>query len=214
MSSVQNYPTDYTDIPEREYYLAPRKSRKRRRLRLLPLLLAMLLFGGGFLLGRAQAAQTSMSDDACLPTLSGGSTEEECGIIPVPPVIPDAGTNSGGETAENWELILVNGENPLSEDFSVPELTQLKNGQSIDSRAYPSLQKMMDAARAAGYEPLICSSYRTWDKQAELFQKKAQSYLDQGYTQAEAEDQVSFWVARPGTSEHQTGLAVDIVDQN
>ena len=73
---------------------------------------------------------------------------------------------------------------------------------------------MMDAARAAGYEPLICSSYRTWDKQAELFQKKAQSYLDQGYTQAEAEDQVSFWVARPGTSEHQTGLAVDIVDQN
>ena len=61
MSSVQNYPTDYTDIPEREYYVAPRKSRKRRRLRLLPLLLAMLLFGGGFLLGRAQAAQTSMS---------------------------------------------------------------------------------------------------------------------------------------------------------
>ena len=120
----------------------------------------MLLFGGGFLLGRAQAAQTSMSDDACLPTLSGGSTEEECGIIPVPPAIPDAGTNSGGETAENWELILVNGENPLSEDFSVPELTQLKNDQSIDNRAYPSLQEMMDAARAAGYEPLICSSYR------------------------------------------------------
>ena len=214
MSSVQNYPTDYTDIPEREYYVAPRKGRKRRRLRLLPLLLAMLLFGGGFLLGRAQAAQTSMSDDACLPTLSGGSTEEECGIIPVPPAIPDAGTNSGGETAENWELIRVNGENPLSEDFSVPELTQLKNDQSIDNRAYPSLQEMMDAARAAGYEPLICSSYRAWDKQTELFQKKVQSYLDQGYTQAEAENQASFWVARPGTSEHQTGLAVDIVDQN
>ncbi|MDY3692539.1 MAG: M15 family metallopeptidase [Dysosmobacter sp.] len=33
-------------------------------------------------------------------------------------------------------------------------------------------------------------------------------------TQAEAENQASFWVARPGTSEHQTGLAVDIVDQN
>lgn len=214
MSSVQNYPTDYTDIPEREYYVAPRKGRKRRRLRLLPLLLAILSFGGGFLLGRAQAAQTSMSDDACLTTLSGGSTEEECGIIPVPPVIPDAGTNSGGETAENLELILVNGENPLSEDFSVPELTQLKNGQSIDSRAYPSLQEMMDAARAAGYKPLICSSYRAWDKQTELFQKKVQSYLDQGYTQAEAEGQASFWVARPGTSEHQTGLAVDIVDQN
>ena len=153
MSSVQNYPTDYTDIPEREYYVAPRKGRKRRRLRLLPLLLALRVVGGGFRRGRAQAAQTSMSDDACLPTLSGGSTEEECGIIPVPPAIPGAGTSSGGETAENWELILVNGENPLSEDFSVPELTQLKNDQSIDNRAYPSLQEMMDAARAAGYEP-------------------------------------------------------------
>lgn len=38
--------------------------------------------------------------------------------------------------------------------------------------------------------------------------------MDQGYSRAEAETQASFWVARPGTSEHQVGLAVDIVDQN
>lgn len=214
MSSVHNCPADYTDIPGRKYYVAPRKGRKRRRLRLFPLLLAMLLFGSGYLLGRAQTARTATSDDACLPTPSGGSAGTECGIIPVPPAISDAGTTSGGEATENWELTLVNEENPLSEDFSVPELTQLKNGQSIDSRAYPALQEMMDAARAAGYEPLICSSYRAWDKQAELFQEKVQSCLDQGYSQAEAEDRASFWVARPGTSEHQTGLAVDIVDQN
>ncbi len=214
MSSVHYCPADYTDIPEREYYVAPRKGQKRRRLRLLSLLLAMLLFGGGFLLGRAQAAQASMPDDACLATPSGGSARAACGIIPVSPAAPGAGGSSGGEAAENWELILVNGENPLSEDFSVPKLTQLKNGQSIDSRAYPALQEMMDAARAEGYQPLICSSYRTWDKQTQLFQKKVQSYLDQGYPQTEAEDRASFWVARPGTSEHQTGLAVDIVDQN
>ena len=111
-------------------------------------------------------------------------------------------------------LILVNEKNPLSKDFTVPKLTRLKNRQSIDSRAYPALQKMMDAARSAGYEPLICSSYRTWDKQNELFQRKVFFYMDQGYSRAEAETQASFWVARPGTSEHQVGLAVDIVDQN
>ena len=42
-----------------------------------------------------------------------------------------------GETAENWKLIPVNGEKPLPEDFSVPELMKLKNGQSINSGTYP-----------------------------------------------------------------------------
>lgn len=53
---------DYTDIPEREYYVAPRKNRRRRHLRLLPFLLALLLFGSGFLLGRTQAAQMLTPD--------------------------------------------------------------------------------------------------------------------------------------------------------
>lgn len=60
---------DYTDIPEREYYVAPRKNRSRRHLRLLPFLLALLLFGSGFLLGRTQAAQmlTPDSNNAGFP---------------------------------------------------------------------------------------------------------------------------------------------------
>ncbi|MBP3292640.1 MAG: M15 family metallopeptidase, partial [Clostridia bacterium] len=36
-------------------------------------------------------------------------------------------------------------------------------------------------------------------------------YLDKGYSQEEAEAEAGKWVAIPGTSEHQTGLAVDIV---
>ena len=33
------------------------------------------------------------------------------------------------------------------------------------------IQKMMDATRAAGYRPLICSPCRSWDKQAELLRE-------------------------------------------
>ena len=119
-----------------------------------------------------------------------------------------------GDSGKNdsWMLRLVNGENPLPENFAAPELTQLKNGHAIDKRAYPDLQAMMDAARAEGFQPLICSSFRSWDKQSELFQKKVQSYLAEGSSQARAEEQAAYWVARPGTSEHQMGLAVDIVD--
>ena len=47
-----------------------------------------------------------------------------------------------------WNLILVNWENELDEDYTVPEFTQLRNGHAVDSRIYPDLQEMMDAARA------------------------------------------------------------------
>lgn len=108
-------------------------------------------------------------------------------------------------------LTLINWESPLPQDFEVPELKKLKNNQVIDSRVYPYLQDMMDAARSAGYAPLICSSFRTWDKQSSLFERKVQFYINQGSDREIAEEQAAVWVARPGTSEHQAGLAVDIV---
>lgn len=95
----------------------------------------------------------------------------------------------------------------------MPKLTQLRNRQAIDSRAYPELHRMFDDARTVGHQPLICSSFRTWDKQAELFERKVRYYQDQGFSREESEKQAAVWVARPGTSEHQVGLAVDIVSE-
>ena len=94
------------------------------------------------------------------------------------------------------------------------ELTQLRNGHAIDKRAYPDLQKMMDDMRAEGLDPLICSSYRTNTKQQTLYDNKVNEYLSMGYSLAQAEEEAGKWIAVPGTSEHQTGLAVDIVDMN
>ena len=112
--------------------------------------------------------------------------------------------------SSQWNLVLVNPWHPIAPDHTV-ELTQLRNGQSFDSRAYPDLQQMMDDARAAGLSPLICSSYRTDAQQQSLYRNKVQSLLNQGYPQAAAETEAGRWVAVPGTSEHQLGLAVDIV---
>ncbi len=113
-----------------------------------------------------------------------------------------------------WNLTLVNWEHPLPEDYSAPELVQLRNNQAIDARAYPDLQNMMDAARAEGLSPLICSSFRTYEDQEQLYQDQVELELRRGYQEGEAEEQAAFWVARPGTSEHEMGLAVDIVDTN
>jgi D-alanyl-D-alanine carboxypeptidase len=114
------------------------------------------------------------------------------------------------ESTDGWNLILVNKTHPVKENYPV-KLVQLKNGQAIDERAYPALQAMMDDARATGLSPYICSSYRTNEKQTTLYNNQVNKYRKQGYSEADAAAEAGKWVAVPGTSEHQIGLAVDIV---
>jgi D-alanyl-D-alanine carboxypeptidase len=153
----------------------------------------------------------------------GGKTE-----VAAQPVAPDAAVTSA-ETPEesvlgvstnvaqspidpnDWRLLLVNAQHSLPEGFEV-SLTELKNGQAVDERCYPDLQQMMDDCRAAGLQPLICSSYRTQERQQELFDNKVARLKQQGLSDEEAYAQAATVIAVPGTSEHQTGLAVDIVD--
>lgn len=106
--------------------------------------------------------------------------------------------------------ILVNAKNPIPDDWSV-NLVKLTNGNQIDKRAYNSLQKMMDDARAKGWNPLICSSYRSTSYQQKLFDDRVQQMKKQGMSEKEAIKDTEKWIAVPGTSEHETGLAVDIV---
>ena len=110
-----------------------------------------------------------------------------------------------------WNLLLVNPWNPIPENYE-PELTYLRNGQAVDSRCYPELQQMMDDCRAAGFDPLICASYRTMEKQEALFEDKEARLIREGCPENEVEAEAGKVVAYPGTSEHQLGLALDIVD--
>lgn len=142
------------------------------------------------------------------PTKPSIVVEPHGGAAAPPP--QQAGHSGEQPNSSDWNLLLVNPWNKLPEGFEV-ELITLKNGQAVHELAYPELQAMMDAARDQGLSPLICSSYRTMEKQQTLFDKQVKSLLNRGYTQAEAEEEAATWVALPGTSEHQTGLAVDIV---
>lgn len=110
---------------------------------------------------------------------------------------------------DSWYLILVNKWNYIPDDYEV-ELTELSNGQAVDSRIYPALQEMFDAARAEGLYPVVGSGYRTFDKQQSLLDDKIVWYESQGYSPEEAKEKAEAWVAIPGTSEHQLGISVDI----
>lgn len=113
------------------------------------------------------------------------------------------------QTSIEWNLIVVNRWNPIPENYSV-ELTVLSNGQKVDSRIYPHLQEMFDAARAEGIYPIVREGYRTEEEQQEILDDKIQAYINEGYSQWRAERNAKEWVALPGTSEHQLGIAVDI----
>lgn len=114
---------------------------------------------------------------------------------------------------DNELLTLVNPWNELPEDWQV-DLVTLSNGLQIDRRCYDALQEMMDACREAGYEPLICSAYRTQETQQDLFNNKVAKLEAEGKSHDEAVQEAGTVVAVPGTSEHQLGLTVDVVDVN
>ena len=188
-----------------------RREKARRKVSVLVLFTAILLaLAGGLMAGGSWAPGRDLTgrENPSAPV------SDSTGSASQPISTPAPESDKPVSTGDNWALILVNWEHPLPDDFLIPELTQLRNGHAVDSRVYPALQAMMDDARAAGLQPLICSSYRTQTDQKRLFEQEVQSWLDQGCAQEEAMDRAATWVARPGTSEHQTGLAVDIVDMS
>ena len=117
-------------------------------------------------------------------------------------------SRTAGESL-GWNLMLVNSRYRIPDDYSV-ELIRLSNGEQVDSRIYPDLQEMFDDARGAGYSLFVRAGYRSEEDQENLMEDKIEAYRQEGYSQREAEHEAEKWVAKPGTSEHELGLAVDI----
>lgn len=121
------------------------------------------------------------------------------------PAIPQASYSN-----QQWNLIVVNRWNAIPEDYPTPTLTELDNGERVDSRIYDDLQRMFDAMREDGLDPEVTAGLRTRKVQQQLMDEKIAEYRRQGLSSGEAKEQAEQWVAIPGTSEHEIGLAVDI----
>ena len=114
--------------------------------------------------------------------------------------------------AENDRLLtLVNPWNTIPEDWQV-ELVSIGNGHRVDKTCYADLTAMLEACRAAGYAPVVRSSYRSQKTQEQLHENKVRQWKGYGYNTEDARKKAATIVAPPGTSEHQMGWAVDIVD--
>ncbi len=148
-------------------------------------------------------------DDADNTVASPGATGADSAHTDNSDNTPQTGDTSG--TGTPWYLLLVNRTHPLPDGWQDQlDLTELDNGQSVDSRIYPSLQSMFDAMRKDGVYPVVASGFRTTEKQQSLMNEKIASFESQGYSAEKAKKEAETWVAIPGTSEHQLGSAVDI----
>ncbi len=108
-----------------------------------------------------------------------------------------------------WAQILVNPTHLLPDDYDI-ELEDFEGGQ-INARIFEIATAMFEDAADDGVEFKLVDSYRSYDTQAGYYEKKVKQYIDQGYSRADAEVKAATITARPNTSEHQAGLALDIV---
>ena len=123
--------------------------------------------------------------------------------------IPEAAVPA--ETETPWNLILVNRDHPIPEDWDVDPV-ELESGQTVDARIYEPLMQMFEAARSVNLDrlPNVESGYRSTEKQQSLYKQKLSEFVKEGYSENEAKALTEKWVSMPGTSEHQLGIAVDI----
>lgn len=113
------------------------------------------------------------------------------------------------EAAEKGLLIIVNKENPLSMDYKPDDLKSIKYfapdrseaSRYMRAEAADAFHQMVDKAAEAGIEIKMTTAYRSYHFQKSLYEN---------YVAIEGQAAADTFSARPGQSEHQTGLAVDV----
>ncbi len=117
-----------------------------------------------------------------------------------------------GNPTADWRMILVNRWNYVPEGYvDSLELTTISGtSYQVDARIYADYKKLVAACNADYLYPYVYSAFRTNAYQATLYNNKINQYMGYGYSRENAELLAQQWVAVPGTSEHELGLALDI----
>lgn len=120
--------------------------------------------------------------------------------------------DGGGE----WALYLVNNQNPVPDDFTVETKTVYTSYMEfkMDVKMADYMIQMIEDAKKDGISLMICSAYRSVEKQRNNFNAQVTEYESKGLTHDEAVAKTAESIAIPGYSEHHTGLCADIVTES
>lgn len=163
-----------------------------------------LIIGAAVIILGVVAYLLFKNDRAAAPTLSANSSKPVNNNVtsssPTPPASFDKTKYSLSSPDSFW--VVVNKTRPLQpKDYAPADLTSVGNGQQMHRVAAAALQQLLAGAKQAGLTVTAASAYRSYSYQVQVYNNEVQTY---GQAVADTES------ARPGTSEHQTGWAVDV----
>ncbi len=123
-------------------------------------------------------------------------------------------------TTDGYYLTLANKSYTIGADYLPSDLVKVERQYCVDDRNYSlsgnaafAAEALIREMRALGFDISITSAYRSYDYQTTLYDK----YFDQekaahpDWSDEQIKKQVLTYSAYPGTSEHQTGLCVDLI---
>ena len=113
-------------------------------------------------------------------------------------------------TPKGIHVVLVNASNPIPSYYQ-PEIVTLFGWNQVAKPCLEPMKQMLDACEASGNPYTFNSSYRTHENQEEILELRTKEYMAAGMEYEEAYEKTLETVAYPGTSEHEMGLAADIV---
>lgn len=127
--------------------------------------------------------------------------------------IGDDASDEKAFRSDDWRLVLVNKQHPIPDDYELKlgSIKTSRGSMKCDRRIIADLEKMIEDARKDGINLVICSPYRPSTRQKYLFNKKVKAYVKSGNSYMDSYYLSAQAVNIPGSSEHEIGLALDIV---
>lgn len=213
--------------------MANNRKKRRRNFRLCIVVAAGLLLAAAAIWlvfslvrwlggGSAESRPSPGSSEAAAPAKTSGITTEASAASPASSESTAVKTTvrhtAGHYVQKNrspWNLLLVNDWNPVPDQYLSAVTIADFNGPSkqCDSRIIEPLRNMLNDGNAynASFRLSAASLYRTEELQARNYNRQVTYYKNQGYDQETAESKAATVVKRPGESEHNTGLCVDLL---
>lgn len=198
--------------------------KKAMKYRLIKILCVGIIFGaliGMLLMGLSGRARIKEVREECKTTENKLKKEneqlqaeaEKAKVQPSSEAIAKENAEKLASNDDDWSLVLINSESPLDTSYA-PSLTKITDEYSVDSRIADDTKKMFQDAADAGMSLNIVSAYCDNETLKESFNNEMLNWIYQGEAPLDAYDKTKQSVALPGTSEHATGLAMDITSSD
>jgi D-alanyl-D-alanine carboxypeptidase len=162
------------------------------------------------------------SETTLAPETSAAETTEPAEKVPAMPAVTfksdlSAYENDMNPQNANAYLLLVNKQTPLGSAYKPNALVSVKDANreiTLEKTAERALEAMFIEMRAQGFtDVFVTSAYRSYEYQTMLFDTyiAEEKQKDPSLSHTAAKELVLRYSAAPGTSEHQSGLCVDLM---